>query len=266
VHPAFLPSCNEIVGMFASIYHSGYTREEMIKNTLAHHTCDVIFSGKNDFRAGHEFESNFKMISATKKKSGIRVVTKFVHSKMDGQHVAEGYFGGVILGAELEGEDTVIDSMPERPLREDGTKLVESVELLLPPNAAHIWDACIRDTRVPKAKSSDINVHTNLDLAEKAGFKARTFTGLCLLANVITLLLCKVDTDGLRENFTFIERYGCRFSKPVMALFDSILLDVFYSYKFENSNLTIFFDVVQKTDGTAIKDGYLVLGTKKSHL
>eukprot|EP00510_Aplanochytrium_minuta_P005434 CAMPEP_0184015228 /NCGR_PEP_ID=MMETSP0954-20121128/6174_1 /TAXON_ID=627963 /ORGANISM="Aplanochytrium sp, Strain PBS07" /LENGTH=296 /DNA_ID=CAMNT_0026295949 /DNA_START=41 /DNA_END=928 /DNA_ORIENTATION=- len=269
VHPAFLPSCTEIVGVFASIYHSGYTREEMIENTLAHQYCDVVFSKETEFFSGDEFETSFKMISAVQKKSGISIVTKFSHTKhrgSDSNLIAEGYFGGVLLGATLEGKDTSIGSVPNRPQWNNSEGYEKSTTLVLPSNAAHVWDACIRNTRVPKAKSSDINVHTNLALAEKAGFKSRTFTGLCLLANVMTLLLSISSTSAFSSKFTKLERYGCRFSKPVMAMFDEICLDIQYSLHVHESKLTIFFQVIQETDGAAIKDGYMVLSIPASHL
>ena len=68
-------------------------------------------------RANDDVETAFSLISATQKRSGISLITKFNHKKGDGSPIAEGYFGGVLLGVKMKGEDNVLAAVPERPIR-----------------------------------------------------------------------------------------------------------------------------------------------------
>ena len=87
----------------------------------------------------------------------------------------------------------------------------------LPP--AH---ACsIRNPVMLKAKSSDMNVHTNVDFAQKAGLQARTLNGLCVLC------LCAAEICACFANChstRMMREVACTFVAPVFLAYEEVQL------------------------------------------
>jgi len=253
VHPVFLAGCVEVVGAFASIYGAGMTKDEIKKNTFLHHFCDMSF--KRHFRANEKVRTKIELVRVKQKKSGIYTGTQFKHFDEKGVLVGTGYFGGVVDG--MKGADseraTTLEVVPER-VDFSEVSFTKSILFTLSPAAAHVWDACIRNPRVPKAKSSDINVHTNVGLAKKAGLRARTMNGLSLLAKVVSRLLAIYFGEPER-----IKRIWCMFSAPVFLEQEDVHVEVRFGTLTTTSELTVVFEVVLLQEGTTVlKNGGIV--------
>jgi hypothetical protein len=72
-----------------------------------------------------------------------------------------------------------------------------------------------------KAKSSDMNVHTNVDFAQKAGLQARTLNGLCVLC-LCAAEICAGFTNC--HSTRMMREVACTFVAPVFLAYEEVQL------------------------------------------
>lgn len=259
VHPLFLAGCAEIVGAWACVYHAGMTKAEVIKHTFAHHSFDGIFHRR--LESGAEVETVVSLAGVGRHRSGGHFVTSFRHSDRSGL-MGESWWGGVLLGAPAD-VDFYSSSPPPRlkPSTSSAALVPAGTErtLELPASQAHIWDSCIRDPRRPKAKSSDINPHTNVDFARKAGLQARTLNGLCVLALALEAVL---DMAGCSAPWPLVRRVACEFGSPVFIDFAPVKLIVRIldsGVSTSNGVEVLCFEVLTVDGKRGVRNGYIEL-------
>ena len=72
-----------------------------------------------------------------------------------------------------------------------------------------------------KAKSSDMNVHTNVDFAQKAGLQARTLNGLCVLC-LCAAEICAGFTNC--HSTRMMREVACTFVAPAFLAYEEVQL------------------------------------------
>lgn len=277
-HPVFLAGCVELPFAFACIYQAGLTKAELVTHTFLHHLCDIDFSGGRHIRADDVVQTRVTLPRVEQKRSGVHTGTRYRHYSQGGEYLCSGYFGGCLAGLNLADSDadasttlaaaatTAAEAPADVPTRLDFSSLpahpdfAEQLPLAMSPTAAHVWDACIRNPRVPKATSSDINVHTNWGYAVRAGLPARTANGLSVLALAVSALVARHAPD--RPDL--VRRVCCRFSHPVYLERDVVHLKLHVEPRRDlDTNAaatTLFFKVsLQKCGTVVLDDAALVL-------
>eukprot|EP00040_Diaphanoeca_grandis_P007243 m.40196 g.40196 ORF g.40196 m.40196 type:complete len:334 (+) comp18410_c0_seq1:173-1174(+) len=278
VHPLFLASCVEIIGAWASLYKGGATKAEVIKHTFAHYSFDTIIH--KTFVCGDTVKTDVALVGVGQRRSGGHFVTNMNHTnKSTGDLLGQSWWGGILLGYDKVQGDLYTASAPPRLKLHDhaspATRVSER-QCVIPAAQAHIWDACIRNTRKLKSPSSDINVHTNVAFAKKAGLPHRTLNGLCVLAFVIPTITAMVVNKGDPagrdggENDRRIKRVACVFGSPVFVDFAPIELTVQVlntCHLKDKVGITLVTFQVLTVDGKqAIREGYLeLLQVKREH-
>lgn len=262
VHPLFLSGCVEIVGAWGCVYAAGVTKAEVIKSTFVHHTLDCIMS--EPMFADDVVHTDVTLAGVGQRRSGGHFVAHFEHRRVRGgtansQMLGQSWVGGVLLGLAPVGEELYSCQPPERlNVMKTADALEVVAPLVLSCREAHLWDACIRDPRRPKAKSADINPHTNVDFARRAGLDARNLNGLCVLAHALSVIL---ELIGVRqfEAWPMLRRIACTFASPVFIDYEPVHLDVHVLAAGSScsSILVVEFEVLTAQGRHAIRDGYL---------
>lgn len=226
VHPLFLAACVEVMLAFASVYKAGLTKEELVRHTLLHHFTDIEFVAspfakgatvrKSVLRPDETILTETTLAYVSEKRSGVHTGTAFVHKDEMGHVLAKGYFGGVLdrlkcVDSKAAEHKEYIPTRIHVDFKSRLASDITTICLKIPNTAAHIWDSCIRNPYVPRAKSSAINVHTNIFLAKKAGLPHRTMNGLGVLGIAVSQII-KVCLLGQPE---LIRRIACTFSNPL---------------------------------------------------
>ncbi|GBG28864.1 Hypothetical Protein FCC1311_050852 [Hondaea fermentalgiana] len=264
VHPVFMPACVEVVSAFASLYAAGVTKEEITKHTFLHHFCDTTF--ERPMLASGQVRTETALVRVEQKRKGVFTGTKFSHYDADNILISTGYFGGVVDG--LQGADaakaTTVAEVPGRIDFPPADAFDETEIIDIPPTAAHIFDACIRNPRKLKSKNSDINVHTSIGFAKKAGLLARTMNGLGVLGRVVSLLL----KTRCNDDPTLLRRMCCTFSSPLFLRKEVVPLLVRIADRVTKEHgRVIFFQVFIKSNMQKIlSNGALILRGNRSRL
>jgi acyl dehydratase len=273
VHPLFLSACVEITGAWAALYVSGATKEEVIEHTFVHFSYDAVFH--RPIQSGEALTTEVQLVGLGNRPSGAHFVTRMHTADTGGAPVCTSHWGGIVLGlptqAGLEDYSSFEQPAPPPPRPAVGAKgppaeevTEESARLLLaaPASAAHVWDACIRNPRQPKPRSSDINTHTNLLFAQKAGLGSRTLNGLYVLALSLSRVLGHVGAAA-----GSVSRVGCTFKAPVfLSEGDPVRLELrLTSYTTATRGRAgvvgvAFFDVLTPGGGFAVKGGFVQWG------
>lgn len=274
VHPLFLAGATEIIGFWACVYASGVTKPEAIRHTVAHHSFDGIFY--DELRADELAKTVVSLAGAGSRKSGDHFLAHFAHHRVaeakaldvDGVGAAvgligESWWGGILLGLKSVDDERYVSQPPERRrIRESSAQGLQEWQLTVPSRQAHVWDACIRDPRRPKAKSSDINPHTNVDFANRAGLPARTLNGLCVLAYALSPILETVQGLRRADSWPIVRRIACTFTSPVYVDYEdtNLNLRILSSGPAEDERVGSFivlFEVIATSGATVLRDGYL---------
>lgn len=262
VHPVFLSGCVEIIGFWASLYASGISKEEVIKHSPAHYGFDAIFH--RPMYAGEIVTTNLCLAGMGQRKSGTHFVTRQeTLSKSSGEVLCTSYWEGIVMKfTDQVGPDSYpaeLNPVTPPPRPSPGTAVSREIPLPISPLAAHIWDGCIRDPRNPKAKSSDINPHTNLNFALKGGFPGRNLHGSGTVGLALTELLKHCAPGRIAD----VRRLGCIFGSPVTLWYEDMTLTI--QVKTEPSLPDVlFFEVITPEGKTAVRNGYCVLGPAAS--
>jgi hypothetical protein len=183
------------------------------------------------------------------------------HCGQNGELVGESWWGGILLGFQnVEGEKYT-EKAPLRHMTKREEHAISKTVLIVPAQA-HLWDSCIRNPRKLKSKSSDINTHTNVAFARKAGLKERTLNGMCVLAFALPLVIAASvgNNSGVQ-----LQRVACLFSAPVLLAFDPIALEVRLlginqvsgGSSADYNTIVAAFEVVTPEGKTAIRNGYV---------
>jgi acyl dehydratase len=241
------------------------TKAEVTKNTFAHHSFDAVVHGR-PLLSDERIQTEATLIGIGSRKSGGHFVSRFRHTDEAGAVVCTSWWGGILIGYQaeqgsadryLEGEQCPpppqITAVPQQ---EEVAHMSQTLHVS--PAHAHIWDACIRDPRNAKAASSDINVHTNMAFAEKAGSRGRTLNGLCLLGIAMTNIL---SMTSVAESWEGLKRVGCVFGAAVILRFEQVALEVCITGRGPNAegDEVILFDVITSEGKQAIRGGYVVV-------
>lgn len=206
------------------------------------------------------------------------------------------WWGGVLLGlAPEDGQEMYMQgdnvTAPPRPclsLVAAGThpglepQRVRTQQITVPAGQAHIFDGCIRDPRNVKARSADINTHTNIGYALKAGLPGRTLNGMCLLMFVLPAVMRAAAAatrgadfgarKGGRGSYMRLHRIGCTFSSPVILKYTAVPLVVHIVGVSANGSgeagkakegeaanaITVHFEVYDLRAKRVLKDGFVV--------
>jgi hypothetical protein len=269
VHPLFLASCQEIVGAWACLYHAGVTKPEVLRSTFLHYSLDLLFM--RALAVGEVVNTTVTLAGVGQRRSGGHFVSHMAHCDVGGNLVGESWWGGILLGYQgVEGKRYILEP-PPRIEPTAWTRSDECVTVKVDPAAAHIWDACIRNPRQSKAASSDINTHTNIAFARKAGLPERTLNGLCVLALALPWVIDAVTKD--QANVARVIRVACLFSAPVFLAFEPISLEV----RVLNTSIchavrgnhgtgevvVAIFEVVNPEGKAAIRQGYVEIDLGK---
>jgi len=240
VHPIFLPACVEVSGAFKSIFQTEFSKKQLLKHTFVHHRCDIVFH--KHLRVGDNVRTTISLDTFEPSNRGTKTSTSFLHTDLSsGEVIAVGRFDGVLLGLNAitkEKSPTIL-----KVFRVSATH-----EINIPPESAHLWDACIRNPRRTRSLAADINVHTNLQLALEASLPSRTLNGLHLLALVVSKLM---NQERKPQN---IQRISCTFAAPVYLAYT---LQVLILECQDEEKHTIHFQVKDKAERYVIKQGLL---------
>jgi len=286
LHPLFMASTREVVGAWATLYAAGATKEEVIKHTFVHHTYDAIFYG--DVEAGSTLSTSVMLAGlGPHRASGsthflTAMETTQLSSATNGSNDGAGavvtgrsWWGGVVLGlGPVDGIGKYMDSSngtaapPPRPSRTPQQPF-QKHRIVVPPGQAHIFDGCIRDPRNVKARSADINPHTNIGFALKAGLKGRTLNGMCLLTFVLPAIFraaaaaagCR-SSNAQPHTGAQLERIGCTFSNPVIMEYTAVDLDVHITASAivaTSTTATVHFHVYDQNGKRVLRDGFAVV-------
>ena len=265
-HPLFLAGATEIIGAWACLYASGITKAEVTRNTFAHHSFDAVM--ERPLLSGEKIKTEARLVGVGVRRSGGHFVSRFRHADEAGAVVSTSWWGGILVGYQGDqGSPAATDhylpeeqapSPPEIAVLSSPTFEIITQTLLVSAAQAHLWDACIRDPRNAKAASSDINVHTNMSFAEKAGLKGRTLNGLCLLGIAMT---CVLKMTSVAESWEGLKRVGGIFGAPVLMLFDPVSLEVSITGRGPNAegDEVILFSVATTEGKSAIRSGYILV-------
>jgi acyl dehydratase len=296
-----------VVGAWAALYSTGFTKPEVIKHTFVHHTYDACF-----YRAvptGTTLQTNVVLTGVGPHRprgggttpSGARFTTAFTtHEADSGVLVGDSWWGGVVLGLPpLNNHAAMLAGRaqpPKRPPAPPPPPLLSpplypaSTSVMVAAGLAHLFDSCIRDPRQPKAASSDINPHTNMQYAAAAGLGGRTLNGMCLLAYVLPSVheaaVAAVDVGWVLDagkvkgggcsSSTELVRIGCTFSAPVQLHFEPVALTLTIlavrvlppiapahttdgspiAASIEARTVAVHFQVHSATGSRALKEGY----------
>lgn len=254
LHPLFLASTREIIGAWAALYSTDVTKEEVIAHTFVHHSFDAVFH--REAVVDRTYRTDVTLVGVGARRSGGHFVTECTNCHVDGgrRPIGTSWWGGIVLGLPVEGADRHMDGRmpPPRPQRPAGVSTTTTI--VIPPSQAHLFDACIRDPRHPKAKSSDINVHTNVAFAKKAGLDGRTLNGLALLGYVLPFLARHAGKEVRR-----LSSVGVTFGAPVMLAWEPVALSLHMLaiVPAGGDKLTVHFEVKTGEGGRAIRDGFV---------
>eukprot|EP01065_Artemidia_motanka_P007823 TRINITY_DN13915_c0_g1_i1.p1 TRINITY_DN13915_c0_g1~~TRINITY_DN13915_c0_g1_i1.p1 ORF type:complete len:333 (+),score=68.99 TRINITY_DN13915_c0_g1_i1:57-1001(+) len=251
VHPIFLPACTEVVAFWAGIYATGVSKKEAVKFPLVHATFDTTFS--SPLKAGSTVQTAVDVVGVGQRRSGAHVMVR-CSSSVGGVPVAVSHWGGLLVGMKDGPADSYPAQLQAAPIPpRPAADATHSIAAHLPPSAAHIWDACVRDPRKPKAANSDINVHTHLGYARAGALPHRTANGLTTLAYALGPIMSRLDPEGAAA----VRRISCKFSRPVYLQYDDVHLRVSAWCQREQSRA--WFEV-RLEDGTLVlRDGYVEL-------
>ena len=299
LHPLFMASAREVVGAWAALYAAGATKEEVIKHTFVHHTYDALFY--RNVQAGSTLQTAVTLAGVGPHSSGgthfLTALETTLHPsdacgsssgrRGAGGLVGRSWWGGVVLGlGPADGDAKYMHGSecaapPPRPAKKP-LQSVQKHRIAVPPGQAHIFDGCIRDPRNIKATSADINPHTNIDFALKAGLQGRTLNGMCLLAFVLPAVLrvaagaaagCSSSTQP-DHGRTRLQRIGCTFSNPVVLEYTAVDLDVHITAggtaapapaaaaaAVAAATTTVHFEVYDSRGKRVIRDGFATIAT-----
>lgn len=260
VHPCFMPGALENPSMFLSVYAVGVTNREA--SAVVHASIDSLL-GPATLRSGDTLVTTFGVVAAAPRRAGAELTTQIEHS-VGGETVCRSRWGCVILGQQL-GDDELasISKLPPWPAvpsaTSDGTAAVRTRVLRIEPTAAHVWEACIQDPTHARRLSEMISPHTDARVAERAGFPARTLTGVCLLARAVSEL-----SRTLGFSLAAVRRVTASFAAPVYIDTDPVdlLLRFWPSTSLPAGRSALFFEVrlPEQDDGSskdAIRSGYI---------
>lgn len=274
VHPLFLASCSEIIGAWGCLYAAGVTKPEVIKHTFVHWKFDSVFHRL--LSSDETVTTRITLAGIGNHRSGGHFSTKFVNM-LDrggggggGVLLSESWWDGIVLGLAASGKDCYRDQPPPRLEVTNADHLssdTSSAVIVATSDTAHVWDACIRNPRQLKAKSADINVHTNVGFAQKAGLPARTVNGLTVLALAVSKLL---EMIGHPRAWSLVRRIACTFGAPVYIAYETVELRLIIAESGVSSKKpddddaaapvkVVRFDVVTARGKKAVRDGYLEL-------
>ena len=277
LHPLFIASTQEIIGAWSALYTTGVTKKEIIASPFAHYTYDAVFFNGPLF-ADRSYSTDVTLVGVGAKRSGGHFLTEC--SSIDsatGISVCKSWWGGIVLGLQPENGNTHYLENRLAPLRpslppvlhpssssstSSASANIETINMTVPASQAHVFDACIRDPRNPKAKSSDINVHTNVSFAHQAKLQGRTLNGMALLGISLRYLEIEIEKRQEKKNTkamkTRLSRVGVTFGAPVILEWETIhlLLDVLNIVINVDGKITIQFQVRTNDNGKAIKDGF----------
>lgn len=258
VHPMFLASCSEIIGAWGCLYAAGVTKPEVVKHTFVHWKFDSIFH--RPLLADDTVTTKITLVGVGNRRSGGHFSAKFVHRDLMGV-IGESWWDGIVLGLAAQGADRYIDQPPPLLRVSKPHNANKSVSLIVTAAQAHVWDACVRNPRKLKSKSADINVHTNVAYAVKAGLPARTLNGLCVLSLALSKLL---ETIGHPDAWNAVQRVTCTFGAPVFIRYDPVSLRVVILESGFAKDLPLWliaFEVLTHEGNKAVRDGYLELNS-----
>ena len=278
-HPCFLQGALENPCMFLSVYAVGVTNKEA--SAVVHASIDSLLPAPFH-PGGSALATEFGVVSAAARRAGVELVTEISHCVGD-ETVCRSRWGCVILGQRLADEE--IDALGDAPdwpaLPVSGPTADSSASeatLEIAPTAAHIWESCIQarflyrfflnfsfvctnsciqDPTHGRRLGSMISPHTDAAVAEKAGFPARTLTGVCLLGMAVSQLSKSYGFD-----LASVCRVAATFAAPVYIDTEQVELSLrFWAAPGEGGAL--FFEVLQPAEGedaegkSAIRGGYI---------
>ena len=278
LHPLFIASTQEIIGAWSALYTTGVTKKDVIASPFVHYTYDAVFFNGPLF-ADRSYSTDVTLVGVGAKRSGGHFLTEC--SSIDsatGISVCKSWWGGIVLGLQPENGNTHYLENRLAPLRpsllpvlhpslssstSSASANIETINMTVPASQAHVFDACIRDPRNPKAKSSDINVHTNVSFAHQAKLQGRTLNGMALLGISLRYLEIEIEKRQEKKNpipsmKMRLSRVGVTFGAPVILEWETIhlLLDVLNIVINVDGKITIQFQVRTNDNGKAIKDGF----------
>eukprot|EP01062_Namystynia_karyoxenos_P062691 TRINITY_DN55560_c0_g1_i1.p1 TRINITY_DN55560_c0_g1~~TRINITY_DN55560_c0_g1_i1.p1 ORF type:complete len:329 (+),score=83.17 TRINITY_DN55560_c0_g1_i1:73-1059(+) len=252
VHPLFLSSTAEILGFWGGVYGAGFTKSEVTRFPLVHAAIDTTFAAP--LTSGAEVESRVDVVGLGRRRSGTHIVVR-VRSAAAGRPVATSHWDGVLVGHRDSGaaggypRELQAPAVPQQPPA--GAVVEVERSFSLPATCAHVWDACVRDPRVPKSAAADINVHTHVGYARAGRLKHRTANGLTTLAFALRPLLALMR-PGAR-----LARVACAFGAPVFLQYDSVPLRLLAAC--HTDGLRVWFEVRCADGSRAVRGGFVEL-------
>ena len=161
------------------------------------------------------FAAEFGVVAAAARRAGAELVTEIEHS-VGGVRVCHSRWSCVILGQQLDESELrsirAAPPWPDLPTSNGPTssRTARTMVVGVASTAAHIWEACIQDPTHGRQLKEMVSPHTDALVAEKAGFPARTLTGVCLLGRVVSAL-----SDTLGFHLRSVRRIAASFAAPV---------------------------------------------------
>lgn len=261
VIPVFLSSCIEVIGAWSCLYKTGLSKKEVIKTTFVHYKFDAEFF--DILTLSDEINSECKLvgIGLRENKKNVEFITKFTHTNPNNNKLfCKSWWHGVVLTKEIEGENKYLENeLPkERYKIKKNDKIINKINFIIKSNQAHIHDSVVRNPRIPKKKSSDINTHTDLYYAKSAGLQTRNLNGLVILNFSIFHIL---EYYNINYNGKTIKRIGCDFIASSFIDLDDINYTI-NIIKINNNNEIIFNVLDLNINKIVLNNGLLIINDK----
>ena len=202
------------------------------------------------------------MVAAAARRAGAELVTEIEHS-VEGVQVCHSRWSCVILGQQLEESALrripAAPSWPELPSSNGPTssRTARTMVVGVASTAAHIWEACIQDPTHGRQLKEMVSPHTDALVAEKAGFPARTLTGVCLHGRVVSAL-----SDMLEFHLQSVRRIAASFAAPVYIDTD---VELILRYWPASERCAFFFEVLLLEAEEHAKEVVCSLGVGSDH-
>ena len=197
-------------------------------------------------KPGDELTIKSDIAAILSHRAGTHIIMRYDAVDSKGLPVFTEYIGNMIRGVECSGEDKGKEKIPEIPINKENNNPIWKKKIEIERLRPFIYDGCTDIVSI---------IHTSVKFAHSVDLPDIILQGSATIAYAVREIINN-EADG---NPNLVKKISCRFSAMVIP---GTSITVQLNKKIVQQDGTdLFFEVLNKENGKAVRHGYVSLGT-----